>query len=68
MALRIDNGDHGFPKLHPFGHGGAHYVLASYDDDGNFTGWTRNKALTARMIASCSDILTYTVGTIKGGG
>jgi len=57
VMLRIDNNDHGFPKKHRFGNGGAHYTRAKYDSDGNFTGWGDNRCLTAKMRRLCRSIL-----------
>lgn len=67
LAVRVDNGDHGFPRLHPHGRGGAHYVTPVFDDAGNFGGWSRNRTLTLRLAAACADILPYTTRTVKGG-
>lgn len=55
--MRLDNSDHGHPKLYPFGNGGAHYNRALYDSAGNFTGWGEHRCITAKMRRLAKDII-----------
>lgn len=57
VIMRVDNSDHGQPKAYPYGNGGAHYNRAMYDKDGNFTDWSANRCLTAKMRRLCRDII-----------
>lgn len=66
LALRIDSSDHGCRQLHPHGHGGAHYTQPLFDGNGELNGWTRNRALTARMVAACRDLLKDETGKVRG--
>ena len=57
VIMRLDNSDHGQPKAYPYGNGGAHYDRAMYDADGNFTGWSEHRCITAKMRRLAKDII-----------
>lgn len=57
VIMRLDNSDHGKPKLYPYGNGGAHYDRAIYDDKGNFSDWSVHRCITAKMRRLCKDII-----------
>ena len=57
VIMRLDNSDHGKPKLYPYGNGGAHYDRALYDADGKFTDWSEHRCITAKMRRLCKDII-----------
>ena len=60
VVMRLDNSDHGQPKLYPFGNGGAHYNRAIYDKRGQFKEWSEHRCITAKMRRLCKDIITDT--------
>lgn len=60
VIMRLDNSDHGQPKLYPFGNGGAHYNRAIYDKRGQFKEWSEHRCITAKMRRLCKDIITDT--------
>lgn len=57
VIMRLDNSDHGKPKLYPYGNGGAHYDRALYDKDGKFEAWSEHRCVTAKMRRLCKDII-----------
>ena len=57
VIMRLDNSDHGQPKAYPYGNGGAHYDRAMYDANGNFTGWSEHRCITAKMRRLAKDII-----------
>ena len=57
VIMRLDNSDHGKPKMYPYGNGGAHYDRAIYDQRGHFKEWSEHRCITAKMRRLCKDII-----------